>query len=74
MTNKRRIINANTLEIFETMADAARQYGVSRVAVFNGVTMGTKVKGYRLVDIAEWTEWSSEEKEKYTKWNAVYFL
>lgn len=74
MPIRRRIINAYTLEVFDTLRAAAKHYGVSSPSICNSVGMGFKIKGQVLVDFKEWLQWPKEKKELYSKRCNIYFL
>ena len=71
---KRRIINVYTLEVFESMGEAARRYGVSRVSIHDSVNVGFKIKDQILAYFEEWLHWKPEDKEKYSRRNNIYFM
>lgn len=73
-TYKKKIINIETLEIFNSLSDVARVLGTSASNVHNGILLTHKVKGQRLEYLSDYETWTSREKEKHTRKNNIYFL
>lgn len=71
---KRKIINIETLEVFNSLTDVAKKYNCFPSAVFNNIVFNYKTKGNRFEYFDEWTFWTSKEKEKFTKRNNIFFM
>lgn len=74
MAKGRKIINTHTLEVFNTMKEAGRHYGVTGVAIYDSVMIGFKIKGQTLAFFDDWITWPSEKKEKFSRRNNIYFM
>ena len=71
---KKKIINISTLEVFESIHETARFYGVSPCAIYNSIYIGYKIKGDKLELFEEWLKWDPQKKEQYTRKNNIYFF
>lgn len=72
--SKRKIINLETLEVFNSLTDAAKALGVTVAGVYNGILLRKKCKGQHFEFLDEWFYYTSQEKEKWTGKNNIYFL
>ncbi len=73
MGKKKKIINIYTLEVFDSMTEAAKEIGVSKVSIFETIHYKVKAKGTRFEYLDEWIQWPPQEKEKFSKRNNIYF-
>lgn len=73
MGKKRKIINIYTLEVFDSMVEAAKKIGVSKVSIFETIHYKVMAKGTRFEYFDEWIQWPPQEKEKFSKRNNIYF-
>lgn len=74
MVKARKIIDIQTLEVFESLKTCADSLGVSKAAVFNAILYGGKCKGRKFEYLDEWLVWTTKEKERHTAKNNIYFL
>ena len=71
----RKIIDMETLEIYNSMSDAAKKLNCTPSLVFLTIIRGNRAKGRKLEYLDFWIEcMTAKEKERYTRKNNIYFL
>lgn len=73
MRAKVKVIDIETLEIFESITACARMLGVTVGGVYNNILIGCKTKGRRFDFFEDWQYLESKEKEKHTRKNNIFF-
>lgn len=71
---KKRVIDIETLEFFESATKCAEAFGVSVACVSASILYCRKCKKRRFEYLDDWVLWPKEIKEKHTKKNNIYFL
>ena len=74
MTGEKRVIDIETLEVFESATKCAESLGVSLAAVSFAILYSRRCKGRRLEYLDDWVMWPAVMKENHTKKNNIYFL
>lgn len=69
-----RVINIETLEIFDSVAEVARKHNICYNAVYNSILFGYKTKGTRYEYFDDWKFWTDKQKEKHTRKNNIFFI
>lgn len=69
----KKIIDMETLEIYPSMTQCAKQLSVSIPSIFNAILKNQKVKGRRLEYFDYWVGLDSRDKEKFSRKNGFYF-
>lgn len=69
-----KLIDVETLQVWCSDRDCARDLGVSQACVCTMKSTGYRIKGHIIEEIDDWMWWSDAEKEKYTRKNNIYFL
>lgn len=70
---KVKVIDIETLEVFESMRACARKLNVRTSSIFGNILLKHKTKGRRFEYFDDWQYWTSKEKEKNTRKNNIYF-
>lgn len=74
MRKKIKVIDIETLELFESITDCARTLGVTVGGLYNNILIGCKTKGRRLDFFEDWRYLTPKQKEKHTRKNNIFFL
>lgn len=74
MPDKIKIIDCETLEIFESMTHAAKILKVSPQRVHYSILYNERVGGRKLEHYDYWVELHDQDKEAYTYRNNIFFL
>ena len=74
MGTARKVIDIETLEVFDSATACAEALGVSIAAVSASILYSRKCKKRRLEYLDDWAGWTADMKEKHTKKNNIYFL
>jgi hypothetical protein len=69
----RKVIDIETLEVFKSMRACANKLNVRPASIFGNILFKHKTKGRRFEYFDEWLHWTSQEKEKNTRKNNIYF-
>lgn len=72
VNNVKKIIDMETLEIYPSMAQCAKELGV-RTNISTAILRGYKVKGRKLEYFDYWVGLDSRDKEKFSRKNGFYF-
>ena len=70
----KKVINIETLEVFESLTSAAIKHNVRASVLFNNILFKYKTKGNRFEYFDNWKYWSNKEKEKFTRKNNIFFI
>ena len=73
-SKKRKIIDLETLEVYESVHDCARKLGCSAPNVVHNILPRRKVMGKLLDYYDDWLNMTDREKEEYCYKNNIFFL
>lgn len=74
MPRKVKVIDMETLEVWNSLEECAKYLGVSRATICQGINRNGRTKHRRLEYLYYWLALPSRDKEKYSRKNNIYFL
>lgn len=74
MPSKRKIIDCETLEIYDSLTELGKQLNVSPARIQYTIVYGGRVKNKKFEYFDEWILLDDKEKELYTYKKNIFFL
>lgn len=73
-TKARKIIDMETLEVYQSVHDASRKLKCNASNITRNINVGWKIMGKKLEYFDEWILLDDKEKQKYSVKNNIYFM
>lgn len=74
MNAVRKIIDMETLQVWNTLTECARDLKVTPAAITRMIQVQYRVKGRRLEYLDFWLQLHPKDKERYSKKSNIFFL